>query len=130
MKGIRQMDKIGVKKTAEILGVSKRTVYRKLKSGDISGEKIKTKYGQKWVIDKEDLQEKAKLINESVEVKEVNKAISKEELFKAMQQVAAGSNEKDIQELKQEVEKLNYKFDKVLTALQELYILQLENKKD
>jgi len=34
--------KIGVKEAAEILGVSKKTVYSRLRSGQISAEKVDT----------------------------------------------------------------------------------------
>ncbi|MCF8002272.1 MAG: helix-turn-helix domain-containing protein [Halanaerobiales bacterium] len=70
-------EKIGVKEAAKILGLSKKSVYTKLRSGQIPGEKINTKYGQKWVINKEQLEDQAKE-NEIVEVKEVNKPVSKQ----------------------------------------------------
>lgn len=66
-------EKIGVKEAAEILGVSKKTVYSRLRSGQISAEKVDTKHGKKWVIDKDDLREQATAENEVVEVKEINR---------------------------------------------------------
>lgn len=73
-------EKIGVKEAAEILGVSKKTVYSRLRSGQISAEKVDTKHGKKWVIDKDDLTEQATAENEVVEVKEINKLIDKDQL--------------------------------------------------
>lgn len=119
---------IDVKKAAELLGVSQRTIYRYIKKGELKAIKKPFGYTEKWYIHKDQVQEKAKVNKEIVEVKEVNKPISKEEILKAMQQVATGTDQEEISELKQEIQKLNYKFDRVLTALQEIYLLQLKEK--
>lgn len=121
---------IDVKKAAELLGVSQRTIYRYIKKGELKAIKKPFGHTEKWFIHQDQVQEKAKVVNDTVDIVEVDKTINKEELMreilKAMKQVSAGTDNQEIEELKQEIEKLNYKFDKVLTALQELYILQLE----
>lgn len=125
---------IDVKKAAELLGVSQRTIYRYIKKGELKAIKKPFGHTEKWFIHQDQVQEKAKVVNDTVDIVEVDKTINKEELMreilKAMKQVSAGTDNQEIEELKQEIEKLNYKFDKVLTALQELYILQLEKKED
>lgn len=84
------MKKIGVKEASKLLGVSKKTVYKKLRTGQIPGEKEETKYGRKWVIDKDKLEEQATFENEVVEVQEINKQIDKEELINTLSEAVEG----------------------------------------
>lgn len=70
--------KITVAEAAEILDCSKRTVYRKLRSGKLDGKKLEVKKGLKWFINKNDL-DRAISEKEIVEVSEVEKKVTIQE---------------------------------------------------
>lgn len=91
-------EKIGVKEAAKILGLSKKTVYSRLRSGQIPAEKVETKHGLKWVIDKEQLKEQATHEKEVVEVKEINELVSKEDLMNDLIEAINSQNETVINE--------------------------------
>ena len=113
-------DKIGVKEAAQILGLSKKSVYTKLRSGQLKGEKINTKYGQKWIIEKEQLEDQAKIKNEVIEAKEINELVSKEELLNELSEALNSHNKALINEAVQTITK---KLDK-----QEQAILAFKNE--
>lgn len=99
-------EKIGVKKAAELLGVSKRTVYKKLRSGTLPGKKEKFKEGlQKWVIDKEDVEEHARIQNEVVNVKEVDKPIDKEQFLNELTEGIKGDIHEDMEKVEDNIKK-------------------------
>jgi|SRR6056297_1698918 len=98
-------EKIGVKETAKILGLSKKSIYTKLRSGKLPGKKINTKYGQKWIINKKDLKEQAKVINEVVEIKEINKLINKEDILDEFVKVLNEQNKQDKEEIIEKLDK-------------------------
>ena len=110
-------EKVGVKEAAKILGVSKKTVYSKLRSGKLPGEKIKTKHGLKWVINKKDLEETAKREKEVVEVKEINQLVNKEDLMNELIEAVNSQNEKLI---KNSMDKVTDKIDQQNKQIQEL----------
>ncbi|MFW5991679.1 MAG: helix-turn-helix domain-containing protein [Halanaerobiaceae bacterium] len=110
-------NQIGVKEAAKILGLSKKTVYTKLRSGQILGEKIQTKYGQKWVIDKEQLEDQAAVKNEVVEVKEINELVNREDLMNELIEAVNGQNKELIDE---EVDNITDKLDRQERAITEL----------
>ena len=113
-------DKIGVKEAAQILGLSKKSVYTKLRSGQIPAEKINTKYGQKWIIEKEQLEDQAKIKTEVIEAKEINELVSKEELLNELSEALNSHNKALINEAVQTITK---KLDK-----QEQAILAFKNE--
>ena len=89
-------NKIGVKEAAEILGVSKKTVYERLRSGKINAEKIDTKHGKKWVIDRDEIEETAKIEKDVIEVQEVKELIDKEQLKSDLINAIQARNKQDI----------------------------------
>ena len=89
-------NKIGVKEAAEILGVSKKTVYERLRSGKINAEKIDTKHGKKWVIDRDEIEESAKIEKDVIEVQEVKELIDKEQLKSDLINAIQARNKQDI----------------------------------
>ena len=46
---------VGVKEAAEIMDFSKRTIYKKLRKGVLLDQKLETKTGYKWQINKNNL---------------------------------------------------------------------------
>ena len=97
-------EKIGVKEAAKVLGVSKKTVYSRLRSGQINAEKVDTKHGKKWLIDKNKLTEQATAENEVVEIKEINRLINKEQLMNELVEAIENQNK---QLIKQSMENIN-----------------------
>jgi len=89
-------NRIGVKEAAEILGVSKKTVYERLRSGKINAEKIDTKHGKKWVIDRDEIEESAKIEKGVIEVQEVKELIDKEQLKSDLINAIQARNKQDI----------------------------------
>lgn len=70
---------IGVKEASKILGVSNKTIYNKLRSGEIPGEKKQTKFGKKWIMDKEEVKKyknNSVRENEIIEIEQVNELVS------------------------------------------------------
>jgi len=110
-------EKLGVKEASKILGVSKKTVYSRLRSGKLPGEKIDTKHGKKWVINKDHLQEQATREKEVVEVKEINQLVNKENLLNELVEAVNSQNKQLINE---SIEKVTDKIDQQNKAIQEL----------
>ena len=77
---------ITVEKAAEILNCSKKTVYRKLRSGDLNGKKLEVKTGLKWFISSDAL-DKAIMETEVIDIAEVEKEISLEEFENKFQKM-------------------------------------------
>ncbi|MFW5891128.1 MAG: helix-turn-helix domain-containing protein [bacterium] len=102
-------EKIGVKEASKILGVSRKTVYSRLRSGKIEGEKIETKHGLKWVIDRDKLKEQATREKEVVEVKEINRLIKKKEL---MNELIEAINSENRQVIEESMDNIDNKLDK------------------
>ena len=98
---------IDVQKASEILGVSRKTIYRRLRSGELDGKKVPTDNTMKWVINKNDIQQ-AKRVQESVDIVEVEENISKEKLIKAIQEAVNSQNKQVIEE---NVEKVSNKIE-------------------
>jgi len=105
-------EKIGVKEAAELLGLSKRTVYKKLRNKKLPGRKVDTKTGKKWEIDRDDVEEVKKIENEVIEVKEINTPVGKNELQNIISEVIQQRDQelhKKIDNLTKEVKKLQRK---------------------
>ncbi|MFW6025373.1 MAG: helix-turn-helix domain-containing protein [Candidatus Woesearchaeota archaeon] len=107
-------EKIDVKKAAKILGVSKKTVYSRLRSGKIQAEKVDTKHGKKWLIDKDKLTEQATIENEVVEVKEINQLIKKEQLMNELIEAVNSQNKQLIKESMENIDETIKKQNKIL----------------
>ena len=110
-------EKVGVKEASKILGVSKKTVYTKLRAGQLPGEKIDTKHGKKWVIDKENLEEQATREKEVVEVKEINQLVNKEDLLNELVEAVNSQNEQLINE---SIDKVTDKIEQQNKAIMDL----------
>lgn len=111
-------NEIGVNKASQILGVSKKTIYNKLRSGKLNGEKKKTKFGEKWVMDKEEVKNyKNSPVseNEVVEIEQVNELVSINEFKKDLSEIhkeqldkaVKALNEQNKQDKKEIIEKLD-----------------------
>jgi len=101
---------VGVEQAAEVLGYSKRTIYKKLRKGDIPGQKVDTKTGKKWQIKKSDLKSPPTIKNEVVEVREKEEKLSKEELVEIFQQRDQELINK-IDNLEEQLQEVNKKLD-------------------
>lgn len=73
------MAKVGLAEAAQILGVSSETVRRRLKKGELTGEKIKTDHGYQWVVELEDLAPEG-VPTTVVDVVELKRALAPEDL--------------------------------------------------
>jgi len=104
-----KIEYVGVDQAAEILGYSKRTIYKKLRKGEIPGQKVDTKTGKKWKIKKSDLNPKAIAENEIIEVKKKDKKLNREEFKELLHESISESEE--IKLLRKEIQKLNKKLD-------------------
>ncbi|MCF8002542.1 MAG: helix-turn-helix domain-containing protein [Halanaerobiales bacterium] len=107
---------IDVQRAKEILGVSRKTIYNRLKSGELDGKKVATDNTMKWVINENDIKQ-AKRVQESVEVVEVEENISKEQLIESIQEAVNSQNKQVIQE---SMEKVTDKIDQQNKAIQQL----------
>lgn len=80
--------RVGLDEAGRILGVSSETVRRRLKKGDLVGEKVKTDHGYQWFVELEDLAPKD-APTAVVDVVELNKAISPADLAALIEAVQA-----------------------------------------
>ena len=74
------MAKVSLAEAAGMLGVSIETVRRRIKRGDIRGEKVKTDHGYQWFVEAEDLAPKD-TPTMAVDVVELRRAIAPEDLI-------------------------------------------------
>lgn len=132
-------NKIGVKKASQILGVSKKTIYNKLRSGELNGEKRKTKYGEKWVLDKEEVKNYKNnpvVENEVVEIEQVNELVSINEFKKDLYNHHKEQIDKAVKAInkqnKQDKEEIIEKLDKQQEIIdqQSKMIRQLQEEKN
>ncbi|MGM0470938.1 MAG: helix-turn-helix domain-containing protein [Bacillota bacterium] len=73
--------RVSVEEAAERLGVSKRTVYRRLNDNLLDGMKKRTSHGDKWFISEDEFSDQAEVIKEVIETeRKMNVAELKEEL--------------------------------------------------
>lgn len=123
-------EKIGVKEASKILGVSKKTVYSRLRSEKLPGEKIDTKHGKKWVINKKDLQNQARAETEVVEVKEINQLVNKENLLNELIQAVNSQNKQLIDNcIKKVTDKIDEQNNRIEQLTEEVKELNNEQKK-
>ena len=83
--------KISVGKAAKILGMSKKTVYKRLRSGKLDGQKRETKYGEQWFINESEFEDESEsIIKDTVEDRvdngkeTVRKGVSRDELIEIL----------------------------------------------
>jgi len=118
--------KIDVKQAAKILDVSKKTIYRRLKSGELDGKKVDIGHTKKWIINENDIN-KAKQVKESVDVVEVEEKISKQDLMNELVEAVNSQNKQVIQE---SMEKVTDKIDQQNKAIQEVLKENKEMRKE
>ncbi|MFW6025879.1 MAG: helix-turn-helix domain-containing protein [Candidatus Woesearchaeota archaeon] len=74
-------EKLGVAEVAEIYDVTKRTIYNRLKSGELPAEKVKNEKGvEVWQIDRDDVIDPA-IYNEVFGLDNIDVQIEKEMRF-------------------------------------------------
>jgi len=132
-------DKIDVKTASEILGVSNKTIYNKLRSGELKGKKKKTKYGEKWVLDKKEVKNYKNspvAENEVVEIEQVNELVSINEFKRDLSNIHKEQLDKAVKALneqnKQDKEEIIEKLDKQQEIIeqQSKMIRQLQEEKN
>lgn len=112
------------KEAAEILGISQRTVRRKIKNGELIGEKISGPYGTQYVLpqDQEAFNSKAEAITEVVpvnrvlQVDEIRRVIEEADRKKISEfrKIVEDVVEKENRELRSEITHLQEKIDNMI----------------
>ena len=108
---------ITVEEAMKRLDVSRRTVYNRLRAGKLDGKKFPSKHGQKWMINKDEFNDQAAVINEVVEV---DRSMSKKEFQQAIKQAVAA----------QERELIGQVEDRFFNAVISLYSQFEQNQKE
>lgn len=132
-------EQIDVKTASKILGVSNKTIYNKLRSGELNGEKKKTKYGEKWFMDKEEVKKHKNspvTENEVVEIEQINELVSINEFKRDLSEIHKEQLDKAVKALneqnKQDKEEIIEKLDKQQEIIeqQSKMIRQLQEEKN
>ena len=113
-------DMLTLKEASNYCGYSVSYIRQKLLNGEIEGEKEDFQYGSRWLVSKEELDRMvhvAKVQKESVQVKEVNKPISKDQLMEELIEAINSQNKEVIDEA---MEKVSDKLDKQNEAIETL----------
>ena len=95
------MEKLTIKEAAEYMGKSDSWMRKKILNGEIQAEKESFKFGQRYKISKEaldDYQEMARMKTESVDVVEVEERVSKEALITELSNTINKQNKELIRE--------------------------------
>jgi len=85
------MEEYTIKQAAEVLEVSTSTIRRRIKSGELIAAKRKTSYGQQYFIPKKEL-DHAITDKNVIDIQEVSRPISQEELKEALIEAVEGNN--------------------------------------
>lgn len=105
---------ITVEDAAEILDVSKKTVYRRLRSGKLPGKKKETKQGLlQWFISEQDLNV-ATMKNEIVDVAEIQEPVSVEEFKETLKSLVREVVQENNHQLLEENQKMIEKSQEIL----------------
>lgn len=102
------MEYLTIQQVADRLGVNPTTIRRRIKKGVINAKKMQGEFGEQYFITMEEVK-RHEVISESVEVIELQKALTPIEVQKTILQAIDKANEpllKEIQELKKMVEVL------------------------
>lgn len=132
---MQDKDMLNLKQASKYTGYSVSYIRKKILNGELEGEKRPFKYGRKWVISKENLDSMVKHARAVQDVVEVSEPMSKNELIKAIREVAGtGGNlpaemkdtleelKEEQQEIKEQQKQLNEKYDRLLQEIQRLII--------
>lgn len=110
------MAKVGLAEAAQILGVSPETVRRRLKKGELTGEKIKTDHGYQWVVELEDLVPEG-VPTTVVDVVELKRALTPEDLA-ALVQAAQAPLINQLEQQAQVIDDLAAKVEQLTAAIE------------
>lgn len=100
------VDKLTIKEAAEYMGKSDSWLRKKILNGEIQAEKESFKFGQRYKISKEaldDYQEMARMKSESVDVVEVEERVSKEALITELSNTINEQNKELIREAVEDI---------------------------
>jgi len=93
------MEELTIKAAAEYYGKSESWIRKKILSGELEAEKRPFQYGQRWITTKkaldelaQALKEQAKMEKESVNIRKINKPVSKEEFINELVEATESKN--------------------------------------
>lgn len=93
------MERLTIKAAAEYYGKSESWIRKKILSGKLEAEKEPFTYGERWITTEkaldqlaEDLKEQAKLEKNSINVREVNRPVGKEEFINELVEATESKN--------------------------------------
>ena len=121
---------ITVKEAMNILDVSRKTIYRRLRDGELDGKKVVINDTRKWLISENSLYDN-KVINETVKLDEVDKSINKEQLMNDLSQLVtaiSGQNRELIEDSMQEVNDKIAEHNELIKKKNELLQKQIEQQ--
>ena len=93
---------ITVKEAMNILDVSRKTIYRRLRDGELDGKKVVINDTRKWLISEDSIYDN-KVINETVKLEEVDKNINKDQLMNELVTAMNSQKKELLDEAMQEV---------------------------
>ncbi|MFN2363168.1 MAG: hypothetical protein ABR596_02630 [Halarsenatibacteraceae bacterium] len=106
---------ITIKEAAEYADKSESWIRKKILSGELKAEKNPFKYGERWETTKkniDDLLEDLKAEREVLEIREVNKPVSKDQLLNELVEAISEQNKDDIKNISSKLQELNQKLIK------------------
>ena len=121
---------ITVKEAMDILDVSRKTIYRRLRDGELDGKKVVINDTRKWLISEDSVYDN-KVINETVKLDEVDKSINKEQLMNDLSQLVTainGQNRELIEDSMQEVNDKIAEHNELIKKKNELLQKQIEQQ--
>lgn len=114
-----------IKEVAEILDISKSTVRRRIKDNELKATKRKTRYGQQYFIPASEINQAIRE-RSIVNIKEVNKPISQEDLMNELVEAVNSQNKELIGKV---MENINQVQEQNTYLKQQIYKLTEEVKK-
>ena len=91
-----------IKEVAELLDISTSTVRRRIKSGELAAEKKSSPYGKQYFIKGENL-DIAASENEVIELKQINKPVSVDDLLDKLLEKSEQQNREIVDQAKNEI---------------------------
>ena len=127
------MEKLTIKEAAEYIGKSTSWLRKKILNNEIHAEKESFKYGERYIIEKQELdnyQKIAKMKKESIEVVEVEEKITKKDLMNELVEAVNSQNKKLINNsLKKVTDKIDQQNKTIQKLLKENKNIKGELKK-
>lgn len=143
-KGGLKMKELTIKAAAEYYGKSESWIRKKILSGELEAEKRPFQYGKRWIITEKALdqlalalKEQAKIQKESVNIREVNRPVDKNQFINELVEATESKNKqlvnKAVDNITNKIEQQNEKLDQQQKLIEKLSDqvnqLQQENKK-